>query len=252
MENSNDKLIGRISGMQDGTKRKRMSLIESPSRWSEKSIIHSIVQSYSNPIIRFYSIIRFRIIPSRFLNELSQYIPENGRVLDMGCGFGLFSLFFAITHPNASFVGVDISKDRIQIGKRSAQQLGVPNIEFICNDARNMGQSIGRFDTILTLDLMHHIPPSDGNRVAVAVYNDLLFPKGRFIIKDVTTRPRGMLYFTFLLDLAMNPQASFFYRNTEAWIEILQEIGFARIEKHYLWDILPYPHILLVSQKEIG
>jgi 2-polyprenyl-3-methyl-5-hydroxy-6-metoxy-1,4-benzoquinol methylase len=249
MENSGQGAPGDAQGARIGGKRKRLNIEERPSRWSERSIIQAIVHSYSNLIIRFYSIVRFRIIPTRFLNELSQYIPEQGRILDLGCGFGLFSIFFAMTHPNASFVGVDKSAERIRISRLSAQKLDVPNVEFLCNDARLIGNSMGRFDMVLTLDLMHHIPAIDGDRLIENVSQTLLLPEGRFLMKDVTTRPRGMLYFTFLLDLIMNPQASFFYRNTDAWMEALRKTGLSNVEKHYLWDILPYPHILLVAQK---
>lgn len=249
MDKRGDRARDDVQEIQAGSKRKRFNLIESPSHSSERAIIQAIVHSYSNPIIRFYSIVRFRIIPSRFLNELSQYIPDHGRVLDLGCGFGLFSLFFAITHPKAQFMGIDISASRVQIARLSAKKLGVENVEFLCNDARNIGPNLGGFDTVITLDLMHHIPVVDGDSLIQTVYRDLLMPEGRFLLKDVTTHPRSMLYFTFLLDLFMNPRASFFYRDVGAWTDALYAAGFLGVERHYLWDILPYPHILLVAQK---
>ena len=60
-----------------------------------------------------------------------------------------------------------------------------------------------------------------------------------------------MLYFTFLLDLLMNPRDSFYYRCVDAWIDLLDQAGFASVEKHYLWDLLPYPHILLIARKRV-
>ncbi|NIN01129.1 MAG: hypothetical protein GTO24_24465 [candidate division Zixibacteria bacterium] len=68
-------------------------------------------------------------------------------------------------------------------------------------------------------------------------------------MKDVTTRPRPMLYFTFILDLLMNPSDAFYYRSVEKWVEMLRLTGFDLVEKHFLWDVLPYPHILLISRK---
>ena len=70
-----------------------------------------------------------------------------------------------------------------------------------------------------------------------------------FVMKDVTTWPRPMLYFTFLLDLLMNPRDSFYYRSADAWIDLLAKLGFTSVEKHYLRDLLPYPHILLIARK---
>ena len=34
-----------------------------------------------------------------FLDEIGQYLPRGGRILDFGCGFGLFSLYFALRSP---------------------------------------------------------------------------------------------------------------------------------------------------------
>ena len=31
----------------------------------------------------------------RFLEEIEQYLPDHGTILDLGCGFGLFSLYIA-------------------------------------------------------------------------------------------------------------------------------------------------------------
>jgi len=236
-------------GEQTGVRALRLTLVESSSPWDEKATVRDIIHSYSDLIIRSYCMVRFRVIPTRFLDELSQYIPDHGRILDLGCGFGLFSLFFAITHPKAQFVGVDVSASRVQTARLSAKKLGVENVEFLCNDARNTGPNLGGFDTVITLDLMHHIPVMDGDSLIQTVHRDLLMPEGRFLLKDVTTHPRSMLYFTFLLDLFMNPKASFFYRDVGAWTDALYAAGFLGVERHYLWDILPYPHILLVAQK---
>ena len=51
-----------------------------------------IIGSYRNLIIRTYCYIRFLIMNMRILEEIEQYLPKTGRVLDVGCGFGLFSL----------------------------------------------------------------------------------------------------------------------------------------------------------------
>jgi predicted RNA methylase len=46
-------------------------------------------------IIRLYCFVRFKIIHLRFLEEIEQYLPNEGDILDLGCGFGLFALYIA-------------------------------------------------------------------------------------------------------------------------------------------------------------
>jgi len=228
---------------------RRLNLAEKESRSTraQRQIVRQVVNSYTDWLTRAYSNIRFRIIPLRFLEEISQYVPERGNVLDLGCGFGLFSLYLALAHPGVQVAGVDISENRINTARRSAQELGVKNVQFHAQDIRGFDVS-AKYDLVITLDLLHHIPYEDGNLLLKKI-SQWLAPEGVFLLKDITTRPRGMLYFTFLLDLLMNPKDAFYYRDMDTWVGEARKVGFQRVEQHYLWDILPYPHILLICRK---
>ena len=61
--------------------------------------IRSIVRAYDDPVVRAYCWARFLVLRQRFLEEIGQYLPPSGPVLDIGCGFGLFSLYYAATAP---------------------------------------------------------------------------------------------------------------------------------------------------------
>jgi SAM-dependent methyltransferase len=74
---------------------------------SPRSILRRIVASYDSVPVRIYSRIRFSILRQVFLEEIGQYLPREGRVLDIGCGFGLFSLYFASLAPGCQLTGVD-------------------------------------------------------------------------------------------------------------------------------------------------
>ncbi len=228
---------------------KRLNLAEKESQpaQAQRQIVRQVINSYHDGLTRVYSNIRFRIIPLRFLEEISQYVPEHGNILDLGCGFGLFSLYLALSHPGVQVTGVDISENRINTARRSAQELGVKNVQFHAQDIREYEVS-AKYDLVITLDLLHHIPYEDGNLLLKKI-SQWLAPEGILLLKDITTRPRGMLYFTFLLDLLMNPKEAFYYRDTDAWVGEARKVGFQRVEQHYLWDILPYPHILLICRK---
>jgi 2-polyprenyl-3-methyl-5-hydroxy-6-metoxy-1,4-benzoquinol methylase len=229
----------------------RLHLLEATRTSTSQTVLKEIISSQQDSITKLYSHIRFRIIPLRFLQEIGQYIPNGGRVLDIGCGFGLFTLYFAAMHPETRFLGIDLSSARIEAARASARHLGLRNAEFACRNAISLlDSSLPKHDAVVTLDVLHHLPVHAGNDLLNTIYHDILSENSLLVIKDITTRPRAMLYFTFLLDLIMNPRSSFYYRSVDSWLELLAGIGFSRLEQHYLWDILPYPHVLIVGRKD--
>src|SRR6266851_3564218 len=84
--------------------------------------IRSVIRAYDDPIVRAYCWGRFWILRQRFLDEIGQYLPARGRVLDLGCGFGLFSLYYASVHPELTVEGFDRNARRIGMGRAAARQ----------------------------------------------------------------------------------------------------------------------------------
>jgi SAM-dependent methyltransferase len=230
----------------------RLNILEQ-SAYRYRAIKRRIIATYDSLLIRMYCLVRFLIIPMRMMDSIGQFVPERGTVLDLGCGFGLFTLYYAMTHPEARFVGVDLSDRRIALARNSARKLGLSNVEFLQGDARAAVRHMQqRFNLVFSIDLFHHIPYADGDALAQSIHDQLLGADGAWVLKDVSTKPRAMLYFTFLLDWLMNPRDAFFYRNLSVWKANARNIGYASVETFEVWDVLPYPHFLLVARKSGG
>jgi len=119
--------------------------------------IRAIIETYRNPVIRIYSRMRFLILRQSFLEEIGQYLPREGRILDLGCGFGLFTLYFALRAPSRRIIGVDLDEKRIRYAQRSAAELALENVEYRVGNALEWSTT-DRFDAIYMLDLIHHLP----------------------------------------------------------------------------------------------
>jgi cyclopropane fatty-acyl-phospholipid synthase-like methyltransferase len=81
-------------------------------------------------------------------------MPQNSRVLDIGCGNGL-----PATRELASrhqVVGVDISPEQIARAKSN-----VPDARFICGDVRTVDLLGNSFDAIVALYLVDNVPSED-------------------------------------------------------------------------------------------
>src|SRR5581483_5507000 len=125
------------------------------SRSMRSDTVRRIIAAYDDPIVRAYCAVRFLILRQRFLDEIGQYLPESGEVLDIGCGFGLFSLYYAATAPRRFLRGVDVNGRRIVLARRAAARLGIENVAYAEGDARDF-KADGEVSAAYMLDIVHH------------------------------------------------------------------------------------------------
>lgn len=200
------------------------------------------------PIERAYANIRFSILRPKLLSVMDLLLPDRGRILDIGCGFGLFAAYFGQTQPERRIVGVDPNERRIQMAKRVCDGIGLTGHQFMAGDARDV-QLAGTFAGAYVLDVMHHIPEAD-QFSTLARLRDLLAPRGVLVLKDITTEPAFGLEFTRLLDRVMvGWNEPLRYRHHREWGAMLSELGFD-VRMVRVPDVLPYPHVVIAATKK--
>jgi SAM-dependent methyltransferase len=208
--------------------------------------IRKIVAAYDDPIVRLYCWGRFTILRQRFLEEIGQYLPARGVVLDIGCGFGLFSLYYAATAGGRVVRGVDVNRRRIALARRAAARLGLANAVYEEGDARHF-KGDSEVAAAYMLDIVHHVPPAAVPPLLRQLHRAVM-PGGMLLVKDVDTRPAAKRWFTWALDKAMDPRAAVHYWPSEALAGALEEAGFS-VRRHLMVDVLPYPHVLYVCTR---
>jgi 2-polyprenyl-3-methyl-5-hydroxy-6-metoxy-1,4-benzoquinol methylase len=211
-----------------------------------RAAIGRIVRSLP-PIERAYSLVRFSILRPKILSVMDLLLTDEGRILDVGCGFGLFAAYFGQTHPRRRIVGIDPNARRVELARRVATRLDLRQHEFQVGDVRDCSVE-GPFDAAYVLDVMHHLPRDD-QRGVLERLRGLLVPGGVLLVKDITTEPPFALHFTAALDRLMvgwNEPLS--YRHHREWAEILTELGF-KVRMVRVPDVLPYPHVVIAATK---
>jgi SAM-dependent methyltransferase len=166
-------------------------------------------------------------------------------VLDIGCGFGLFSLYYAASGPRRFVRGLDRDGRRIALARRAAARLGLDNVAYAEGDARDFkgdSEAAGAY----MLDIVHHIPPETVAPL-LRQLRRCLAPGAPLLVKDVDTRPAAKRWFTWVLDKAMAPTTPVHYWSTDALQATLEQSGF-RVRRHLMVDLLPYPHVLYVAE----
>lgn len=209
--------------------------------------IRSVIQAYDDWVVRSYSWVRFGILRQRFLDEIGQYLPKRGTILDLGSGFGLFSLYYAQILPLARFRGVDLNPRRVAMARGAADRLGLSNVMYTVGDA-TMWQADDEYSAVYMLDIVHHIPGKAVRPLLRELFKAIQ-RGGRLVVKDVDTYPSYKRWFTYALDRVMGPRGVIDYWPADMLQAVLEDVGF-RVYRHLMVDYLPYPHVLYICERE--
>ena len=88
--------------------------------------------------------------------------PEDGDILDIGCGWGPISLALAMYRPNATIWAVDVNQRAVELTRKNAASLGLTNVKAMLVDEVPAG---------LTFDAIWSNPPI---RVGKEVLHEIL------------------------------------------------------------------------------
>lgn len=109
--------------------------------------------------------------------------PANARVLELGCAAGGNIIPFALRHPQAHVVGIDLSTVQIAQGIERVRQLGITNLELRHMNLEDVDASFGSFDYIICHGVYSWVP--DPVRQAI------------LRICRVHLAPRGIAYISY-------------------------------------------------------
>lgn len=113
---------------------------------------------YPWPPVAFYcptdSELQWRFLNQNLGDYRHQTIPRCSAIWVAGCGTNQ-AVFTAAHYPNAKVVGSDLSKASLEVAARSAQELGLKNIELHC-ESINEVTYVDCFDYVICTGVIHH------------------------------------------------------------------------------------------------
>jgi SAM-dependent methyltransferase len=138
--------------------------------------------------------------------ELIPEVPRGARVLDIGCGGGLFLGLLNAAGMKPRGVGFDVSAPAIELARAMAAGLrkhgGDLHFQRLPPDAP---WPSGHFDVVAMIDVIHHVPPSSQERVIRCACRKVR-PGGAFLYKDMVQRPRWRAIANRMHDLVLARQ----------------------------------------------
>lgn len=111
-------------------------------------------------------------------------LPPSGKVLDLGCGEGLYSLLFA--SRGFEVVGIDISPSAVKWAQARADREGLPQTRFIVGDTTQLaGLSDDTFDLVLNIHCYHCLTEPDDRSAHLKATYRVLKPGGVLLFDNM-------------------------------------------------------------------
>jgi SAM-dependent methyltransferase len=172
---------------------------------------------------RLFLFLRWWLTP---YSQMAAHLPRSGRIVDYGCGHGLFGLALAQESQDRDVTGVDHDVPRIQAACEASQ--GLRNLRFTQGELFAGPPAKG----IALIDVMHYFDPETQARYLKSAYEQLE-PNGVLIFREVD--PHGgiisgwnRLYEKLATSVGFtrSNEQKLYFRPREEWLELLRSIGF--------------------------
>jgi methyltransferase-like protein/2-polyprenyl-3-methyl-5-hydroxy-6-metoxy-1,4-benzoquinol methylase len=118
-----------------------------------------------------------RLYAAARLFGLDPVIPDNARILEIGCAGGGNLLPIASTLPKSKCVGIEISPVQCENGKIAIQFTGMKNVDIRQASVTEIAKEFGEFDYIVCHGVFSWVPPHVREAI-LRVCSDNLSPKG--------------------------------------------------------------------------
>lgn len=188
----------------------------------------------------FLSKFKFWEEPYEVINKM---LPDNGRIIDLGCGEGLLSNYLAIASPNRKITGVEIAPERLVRAKK-----GIKNAFFFVGDI--IKTPYPKANAIVLFHVLHHLPNRDAQEEVLKKAKNSLKENGKLIIVEVHVKPTIKYAAAWFADHFLVPwvfekrfYTKAYFRNESDWINLLKKVGF-KIKVIEATSGRPFPNIV--------
>ncbi|MBA2447045.1 MAG: class I SAM-dependent methyltransferase [Chloroflexi bacterium] len=197
-----------------------------------------------SPGIRAFVRARLLLAP---LAEILGRLPSGGRILDVGCGHGLFANALALGSPTRVVVGVDPAPAKIVVAIASAE--GLPNVRFVRGTVEDLDER--DFDAIVILDVLYLLRV-ERKLAVLRACRERLATGGVLVLKTNDTRPRWKYRVAYLQErlmtgLGLTRGQGLYFLSREQNAALLELAGF-QPKTVVLRSRLPYPHVLFLAR----
>jgi len=192
--------------------------------------------------VRLHTRIRSWTCP---MDAVLERAPSAGRLLEVGCGHGLFANAAALAHPGLQVLGVDPDPHKIRWAQSTVDARA--NVRFRCEGLEDVAER--DFDAVAVLDVLYLVPRAQWAAFLAGLLARLR-PGGLLLLKDVEPRPRWKFYRCLAQEtvsvrlLGITQGGVFAFAERAEMEELLRGAGFAQVRARGLGGGYLTPHVL--------
>lgn len=159
-------------------------------------------------------------------------IPDKKlKILEVCIGTAESSIIIAEKRPNTEIIGIDLSKDMLEIAKQKIDKKGITNIRTAIMDATNMNFENNYFDIVLISLVLHEVDNSIRHKIMKEARR-VLKDRGKIIIVE-WQKPKKLIQKTLF-----------------SIIKLLEPKGFNKFLQLDMIEYVKQYHLKVLSEKK--
>jgi SAM-dependent methyltransferase len=223
--------------------------MEPTAKMTSQNSIMALYRHYKhapiNPVERLFVYLRLRLSSYQ---AIERHVPASGQIVDLGCGFGMLTIYLAMLSQERQIRGIDISHRRLQIANFVSAH--IHNVAFEYSDL--VKYTFDQCNCILLIDTLHYFPVSVQNRLLDSCY-ERLSPGGRLLLRDSNKDNRFRHFITKFHETIMTRSGftkgeMLCFRSFVELTSHLETLGFL-VDSLPMWDRTPFADTLLICSK---
>lgn len=194
---------------------------------------------------KWFSKWRFRNAP---YIEVEKNIAKKGRIIELGCGEGIFSNYVALSSSKREVIGYELNEERIKEADR-----GLPNAKFKKADVTKL--SLPKADTVVLFHVLHHLTSYKKQEELLQEIARLLKKGKKLVIVEVNMKFSLKFIVASLFDYFIVPVVfekklndKIYFRKSEDWVRYIRNLGFSVKSKEVDRGMV-FPHLILYCTK---
>lgn len=148
--------------------------LEQPVYFKEQLIYNYL---YKGPVLEWYMKVKIRL--DKYYQQFNDLLPKQGKLLDIGCGYGFMSYMLHFTSEAREITGIDYDEDKIATANHCFSKN--EKIRFYYKDVLDF--SFEKYNGIVISDVLHYLQPDEQNLILQRCIQSLL-PGGVLVIRD--------------------------------------------------------------------